>query len=60
MVLVFRYLYKEKGIFYRDLIFNNIMLGEDDKVIISKLLFLSLGVGEGDDKVIVSKFFIDS
>lgn len=47
MVLALRYLHKEKGILHRDLTPNNIMLGEDDKVTISKSLSLSLGVGEG-------------
>lgn len=36
MVLALRYLHKEKGILHRDLTPNNIMLGEDDKVTISK------------------------
>lgn len=50
MVLALRYLHKEKGILHRDLTPNNIMLGEDDKVTISKSLSLSLGVGEGGRK----------
>lgn len=60
MVLALRYLHKEKGILHRDLTPNNIMLGEDDKVTISKSLSLSLGVGEGDDKVNISKSYTDS
>ena len=36
MVLALRYLHKEKGIVHRDLTPNNIMLGEGDKVTISK------------------------
>lgn len=42
MVLALRYLHKEKGILHRDLTPNNIMLGEDDKVTISKLFFSML------------------
>lgn len=60
MVLALRYLHKEKGILHRDLTPNNIMLGEDDKVTISKSLSLSLGVGEGGDKVTISKSYTDS
>ena len=36
MVLALRYLHKEKGIVHRDLSPNNVMLGENDKVTISK------------------------
>ena len=39
MVLALRYLHKGKGIVHRDLTPNNIMLGELDKVTISKLYF---------------------
>jgi len=36
MVLALRYLHKEKGILHRDLAPKNIMLGENDKVTVSK------------------------
>ena len=36
MVLALRYLHKEKAIVHRDLTPNNIMLGENDKVTVSK------------------------
>lgn len=36
MLLALRYLHKDKGIVHRDLTPNNIMLGENDKVTISK------------------------
>ena len=36
LVLALRYLHKEKGIVHRDLTPNNIMIGENDKVTISK------------------------
>ena len=47
MLLALRYLHKDKGIVHRDLTPNNIMLGENDKVTISKyqvtyLLFNSI------------------
>ena len=38
MVLALRYLHKEKQIIHRDLSPNNIMLGENDRVTISKCL----------------------
>ena len=38
IVLGLRYLHKEKHIVHRDLTPNNIMLGENDKVTISKIL----------------------
>lgn len=60
MVLALRYLHKEKGILHRDLTPNNIMLGEDDKVTISKSLSLSSGVWEGDGKVTINKSYTDS
>lgn len=44
MVLALRYLHKEKGILHRDLAPKNIMLGENDKVTISKLFIKSLGL----------------
>lgn len=44
MVLALRYLHKEKGILHRDLAPKNIMLGENDKVTISKLFVRSLGL----------------
>lgn len=37
IVLGLRYIHKEKHIVHRDLTPNNIMLGENDKVTISKL-----------------------
>ena len=39
LVLGLRYIHKEKHIIHRDLTPNNIMLGENDKVTISKYLF---------------------
>ena len=36
LTLALRYLHKDKGIVHRDLTPNNIMLGENDKVTISK------------------------
>jgi NIMA (never in mitosis gene a)-related kinase len=39
MTLALRYLHKEKRIVHRDLTPNNIMLGENDKVTISKCCF---------------------
>lgn len=36
LILALRYLHKEKGIVHRDLTPSNIMLGENDKVTISK------------------------
>ena len=38
IVLGLRYIHKEKHIVHRDLTPNNIMLGENDKVTISKLV----------------------
>ena len=40
MVQALRYLHKEKGIVHRDLTPKNIMLGENDKVTISKFFFI--------------------
>ena len=40
MVLALRYLHKDKGIVHRDLTPNNIMLGENDRVTISKFVCL--------------------
>ena len=40
LVLALRYLHKEKHIVHRDLTPNNIMLGEGDKVTISKCYYL--------------------
>jgi NIMA (never in mitosis gene a)-related kinase len=42
LTLALRYLHKDKGIVHRDLTPNNIMLGENDRVTISKLTFSPL------------------
>lgn len=44
IVLGLCYIYKEKYIVYRDFILNNIMLGENDKVMISKIMVIVLNV----------------
>lgn len=43
IVLGLRYIHKEKHIVHRDLTPNNIMLGENDKVTISKLIVVVVG-----------------
>ena len=45
MVQALRYLHKEKGIVHRDLTPKNIMLGENDKVTISKYINVSYTSG---------------
>ena len=47
IVLGLRYIHKEKHIVHRDLTPNNIMLGENDKVTISKLVVVLIGVSIG-------------
>lgn len=43
-MLGLRYIHKEKHIVHRDLTPNNIMLGENDKVTISKLVVFAVSV----------------
>ena len=43
-MLGLRYIHKEKHIVHRDLTPNNIMLGENDKVTISKIMVTVLNV----------------
>ena len=40
MVLALRYLHTDKQIIHRDFTPNNVMLGENDKVTISKIMLL--------------------